>query len=254
MSIRTSHGKDLYRAGDSHLFMARHQEWATPGTDPLVVFSTGYTGSATLTNTYANYGHHKFMRTLVQFGLAVMSIDAGGIDTFGNDTAIAAVGNAVSWIRTAGSEPYRRLARSGPVVLVGTSMGFMDLLAWARVNQVDVAAAIGLFGAVDLTAGYNRADVTMKADIDAAYGGTYVPATHEATHSPMAYAASLGFPILYFHSPTDTLVPSAEAAAFVDAVPNGIFVGDVGMDGHSTETIAAAADRAELVAFIEANL
>lgn len=237
MSLRTSAGTDAYRAGEKYMICT---DYAMPDA-PACIFSTGYLGGPHRVMA-SDIFDHPAAYTLTKTH-SVLSVDAGGTSSFANDTAIAAVGQAAAWNAAQG--------RPGPFLLAGVSMGFMDLMAWARTNQSQVVGAIGFFPGVDLTAAWTADRQGVKAPIDAAYGGAYVPATHAPTHSPVAYAASLNFPILVFSAADDVMVLPSEVQAFDAAAPNCTFVNLGNSGGHAQPSTIAACARPELAAFID---
>lgn len=187
MSIRSTMGIDQYRSGDAHIYISHHLQRLGITRTP-VIYSPGYSTNARLMLQYTA-GSRQLIRTLGGM-LPTLGIDAGGTDTFGNDVAISAIGQAVSWFgSTYGAQP--------PFLLVGTSMGFADILAWGRANQSQVIGAIGVVGLTDLTAASeSTTDMgngqTAGQLVDAAYGGNYNPTTHGPTHDPTMYASTLG--------------------------------------------------------------
>ena len=249
MNIRSSAALGLYRANEQSQFIADLSEWAQPGSHPLAILSTGYTAQAFSVMHYDSFGQREVVTKLIEKGLAVLSIDSGGTATFGNDTAIAANEEAVNWILADGSDTEYRAARDPSLLLVGVSMGFMDLMAWARTHQDKVAAAIGFVPAVNLSG-----LPALSGQIDAAYGGDYDPNTHGPTHDPMMYADELEFPIIILGSSDDTTTTSSDHAAFAAAAPNCQYVNLGATGGHAASTVIAATARTELAEFIAANV
>lgn len=150
--------------GEDALFIGR--DWDTHDDLP-VVLSVGY--ATTSTSVLSGLTRDQTLRT-VEHG-AVLSIHAGGTGTFGNDTAVASIDAAVEAYKTAFGP------RQLPVLLIGLSMGFCDLLAWARTRPGDVIGAMGVVPLADLTEQWtaNRdlgGGVLGRDQIDLAYGGT----------------------------------------------------------------------------------
>lgn len=228
MSLRTA----MSKIGAEACVFASTPEMSY-GAGMPTLFSVGYGG----TSTSALTGETGAMLRGVAAELPTLSIEAGGLNTFGNDAAIAAIEAAAQAFRT------KHGPRTPPFFLIGLSMGFADLLAWARQHPTEVAGAIGVVGLTDLTEqqSANRdlgGGVMGAAAINAAYGGAYVPATHAPTHSPIAYAASLPFEIDYFYGTADALIPTSSALAF-SALPN-VTGHDIGPVAHGTPAIAAS--------------
>ncbi len=240
-----------YNAAEKYVFAAPIQEWANPGSCLPALFSVGYSGDAIRVVGYSSQG------TRIQFmhlakTCAVISIDAGGTSTFANDTAIAAVESAVNWYTSAFGAGTN--GRPLPILLVGTSMGFGDLMAWARTRPGDVIGAIGTLPLVDLTAVYNRnpdlgGGTMAQTAINAAYGGTYVAGTHGPTHNPVEFADELTFPIKLFYSTDDPLVPTGDITAFQAAAADCTTY-SLGAHAHNVTALEAAAEHTAFNDFI----
>lgn len=247
MTLRSvSRTTNTYRAGDHQIFISTEQEWANPGTLPACLYSVGYTGRAiyTLNSTSGGGGH--CLRTLGRH-TAAFSIDAGGYATFGSDTAIEAIDQAVAWMASKG--------RPGPFLLVGSSMGFCDLMAWARTHQKQVLGAIGIVPAVNIDYLYEHnvpvSDTTGRVLLDAAYPPGYVPEVHGAFHSPHRYAGSIKFPVRVFYASDDPLIPPQQVVDYANSLPNGQAI-NLGPVGHTDDAQGAAADHPTMRNFLAA--
>lgn len=241
MTIRVKMGTDWYRAGEKAMLIARLWEHLTPGILPAAIYSTGYTGRSDFMNRSTVMD--RAISQLLPKTHSVLSIDAGGNATFGNDVAIEAIGQAVAWSEAQG--------RTGPFLFVGTSMGFMDLCAYLRTNQNNVAGLIGFTPGANLSGAVAENRQGLAAAAHAAYGGLYDPAVHGPTHNPIDFADELDFPIMTLCSSNDTLTTLADCAAFNAAAPNsiGIDLGPVG--DHNQAAVTAACQRPELLDFIQ---
>lgn len=241
MTLRSSAGTDIYRAGERYLLIRELEEELHPRTFPPCIYSTGYTGRPEY------IGRLDIMdfstSELLPKTHSVLSIDSGGTATFGNDTAIAAIDAAIAWSEAQG--------RTGPFLLAGTSMGCMDLLAWARTHQNKVKGFLGFCPGINLTWGWQNNVVNTKSAVDAAYGGLYVPATHGPTHDPTMYAAELDFPMLLLAASDDTTTLISHEQAFAAAVGPNCQLVDLGASGgHARSTVSAGCHRPEVAAFI----
>lgn len=161
---------------------------------------------------------------------AVIACDLG-YQAFGNDTHVARIGEAITYLEATWKTTSR-------VVLVGGSMGALGALGYARLYPQKVRAVAGIIPGLDL------ADLMLRgaaADINAAYGGAYNDATDGPTHSPVQYAASLdpNLPIRLWTASNDTIAVPATATAFVAARPQTGRV-DVGALGHSEAAVTAS--------------
>lgn len=243
MTVRTRVSEDAYRVGERFLFSARIEDWLTPGVLPVCIYSTGNTGSpwaVVHSTTFDGAMAAKMTKTH-----SFLSIEAGGTSTFGNDTAIQAIDQAVAWSEAQG--------RVGPFLLVGCSMGFMDLMAWARTHQAKVAGVIGITPATNLSEARASNRTGHQAAIDAAYGGLYDPVVHGPTHDPMQYAAQLNFPIQLFAAADDAVTLLTDVQNFAALAPNASVVNLGNSGGHAKASVDAATKRPEFDLFIAAN-
>lgn len=243
--LRTSSGSSAYTSGDTHIFVATHDQYVNPTKRP-VIYCPGYNANAIRLLDYATEGSNDLLR---QVGMCAptLAIDAGGLSTWGNDTAIAAIDDAVTWFEA-------EKGVEGPYILVATSMGFLDLMAWARQNLSNVLCAVAGQGAPNLgiavTNPIDMGDGTTSATrVNAAYGGTYSAVTHGPTHDPMLYGDELTFPILYFSASDDTFVPPSLATDFAAVAPD-VNIIDIGAYGHGGTAHAEIADHILLRTFL----
>lgn len=224
-SFRTSYG---LVAGEPAMFAGTVEGWAGEVQPTLVCGGFGTTALSMLGGQSWQF-HRK-----VALASPALSIEAGGYNTMGNDVAIASIEATAQAFRTQFGP------RQPPFTLIGLSMGFCDLMAWARTHQDQVAGVIGCVGLSDLTEQWtaNRdlgSGYMGQAEINTAYGGLYVPATHGPTHSPIEYAGDCDFPITYFYSTNDPLIPPSSALAFGE-LPNVELV-NLGAVGHGNLAI-----------------
>lgn len=165
---------------------------------------------------------------LAEHGYGVYSINAGGTDTWGNDAAITAVGNAISWLR--GANGFANAAEK--VLLMGHSMGGLVALNYAHNHPGDVAAIIG--GAIATDLDYWHNDPTYGAGVDTAYGGNY--AVNSVDHDPVHdYVAGFPIPTRLYGAVDDPLIPNAQLHTFYDQLPAGSKAGmfDLPSGGHT---------------------
>lgn len=128
-------------------------------------------------------------------------------DQFGNATATAVIDDAIAVLATIG-------CKAGKAFLFGESMGAGEAFSYALQHPTKVTSITGIVPMSNLLTIWqnNRAGVT--ASINAAAGGTYVPATHGPTMDPNVFGASLaGIPIDLWYSSNDTIVLPAEVQA-----------------------------------------
>lgn len=199
-----------------------------------VIFCHG--SGDTATTVYTKPDFNNLCRATAQ-RWRTLAADFGG-QTFGNDTAIARIHEAVAWLG------------SDPVVLVAASMGVANALAYTLAYPETVACVAGIIPLLDMASiiplGYGD-------DLDAAYPPAYDDATDGPTHSPIQFATQLpaDLPIALWTASNDPLALPATAAAFVTARPQTTRT-SVGALGHSGASVTAA--RAGVVEFINANI
>ena len=138
-----------------------------------------------------------------------------GYETWGNDTAIARIHSAITYMRA-------NWGVSGPVVLICASMGAANAFAYTLAHPENVKAVAAVVPLVDLADIYQRG---AAAQLNAAYGGSYNDAVDGPTHSPIQFAAELpaDLPVHLWSVPNDPLTPAETAQAFVTARPQTQF-------------------------------
>lgn len=137
---------------------------------------------------------NKYLRSLPQAGYAVLAIDAGGPATFGNDTEVNAVLDAINWaINVYG-------CKGGKVGFLCWSMGGLSAFEIMKRHPELVTGAYLFAPATDvkylhdasysapysIPAGAQSGNYT--AEIDTAYGGNF--AANVVGHDPMVDAAA----------------------------------------------------------------
>lgn len=222
-----------YAAGEAHL-LTTSERARRDGSEWAVIAIHGHGGDATQFETLTAYqGAH--VDALANAGLLVYSIDAGGIHTWSNDTAMSAISSAYSWI----TDPAKGGAKAGKVGIMGWSMGGGNSLNWIKRNAAKVARAWLWVPESDLdffhgTPGYTPSYATggialggYAAEIDAAYGGNYAAnAPGHKIRDEYASWNGLGVPITIAHAVDDGTIPIAQNRdAFVPGVndPNVTF-------------------------------
>lgn len=164
----------------------------------------------------------------------VVSADYGG-ETFANDVAITRIGEAIALLRA-------NYGQSGPVILVGASMGAGNALAYAYHHPENVKAVAGIIPMTDIADVMTRMSL-IATRVNAAYGGTYNDVTDGPNHSAIHFATGLpaNLPIHLWSAPQDVLVPPSVTAAFVAVRPQtGLTTLPPG--GHTDASIGNAAD------------
>lgn len=202
---------------------------AWTGRRPPLIYchGSGETAQTASAASAAKAGQWAILTALAQHYF-VIAADLG-LQAWGNDAHVARIDEARLYLESLGA--------SGPVTLVGGSMGNLGAMGYLRQYPTRVRKLAGVIPCVDLAAVYPLA----SADIDAAYGGAYNDAVHGPTHSPVQYAATLAptTPIHLFTSSNDPVCYPSTADAFVAARPATERT-DLGALGHG-ETAAGAA-------------
>lgn len=220
LAIRTSAGVSRYGpAGEGDAVFTTVRQ----GRPPLI-WCHGNFGTAE-----ADYSTYRWELQQLAQRYTVCVADLG-YNTFGNPTGITRVEQAVAYLAAT-------WGATGPVTLVGASMGAAVELNYARVHPENVAAVACIIPAVDL----NVPDAhPAAASIDAAYPPAYDPGNPTMTaHSPVLFASSLpaDMPIHLWTSSNDTTVLPATADAFVAARPTTGRT-DIGAHGHGGIDVA----------------
>jgi pimeloyl-ACP methyl ester carboxylesterase len=167
-------------------------------------------------------------------GWALISPLLASTTNWGNDAAIARVGDAIAYLRS------HLGIDSGPVALVATSMGALAALNYARQNPGAVSRIALLLPVVDLAYEHDNNVAGLAAEIEAAYGGAAGYAAAVASHDPMQNAAAhAGKSIKVWLASDDTTAVTARQRAFVDATGAASY--DLGTVGHSGASINGAA-------------
>ena len=154
-----------------------------------------------------------------------------GLQTWGNDTAIARIGDAYTSL-------HSTWGVTGPVVLVAGSMGFSGACAYALAHPDNVLAIAGIIPLTDIT------DIMTRgpgAEINAAYGGVYDDAVNGPTHNPVRMALPTYMPIHIWTAPADPITPPATADEFVEGHPQTERTILSAGQAHTVQSVAEAA-------------
>jgi alpha-beta hydrolase superfamily lysophospholipase len=177
-----------------------------------------------------------------------LSCTFAGQQSWGNDTSIATVTDAVNYLQSTFG------AASGKVLLVGQSMGHAVLANWARANRALVGGLVGIVPVSDLNDMVTNNRGGTAANINAAYGGTYSDTTHGPTHNPTKYAAAdlASLPWLGFYASDDTTVVPSTVTGLRSLIGTSATAVNIGTGGH-TDTVVANLNVSQLLAFLAAN-
>lgn len=151
-------------------------------------------------------------------------------DTFGNDTAMTAVTNAMNYLTA------QTAVNPSKVHLFGESMGVAVALRWAYLNPTKVASIVGILPAVNLVSLYNSNAGGLRAPIGTAWGVTY-PTALPSGADLMAQAPSLsGIPIRFYIAGSDAIISASDVNAHA-ALSGAEVIGPVGSSGHSEASV-----------------
>lgn len=223
------------------------QEWnpvaqATNKLGVVVVHGRGALFEQFVTPPYAE----RIVYALADAGYPVMVIDAGGTDTWGNDAAQTALGNAIARMQGAAVG-----AGLSGVHLLGFSMGGLLILNYARSHASSIRSLVAICPVVDLAYEHDNNVNGYAAGIETAYTNLAGYTAAVATHDPMQNASThaSGPPIMMPRSSNDTSAPTARQDAFATAVGSNLTKVDLGAVGHTPATV----DPVQALAFVEAH-
>lgn len=236
--IRTSVGKDRYAAGEEDIVLGTMRSWNLAQPEG-VLFCHG--AGDTALQAFAKVLQRETMTALARH--ATVLVADLGFASFGNATAITRVGQAITYLRSTWGQ-------SGPVVMVGISMGAITALAYTLAHPTEVKACALVIPGLDIADLHTHNVLGVPALIDAAYPPAYSDATDGPTHSPIHFAGSLpaNLPIHLWTSSDDNLAVPSTADAFVAARPQTART-DLGALGHTDTAISAA--RPAVTDFVE---
>jgi alpha-beta hydrolase superfamily lysophospholipase len=154
-------------------------------------------------------GAYRLMDRIADLGAPVLSADFSGPKQWGNDASRTKVDEHIAY--ATGGEFNAKVDK---VALLGTSMGALHLLGWARANPSKVAAIALLYPAVDLQWVHDNG---AAADTEAAFGGSLASFnTAVASHDPMVNPQDFQqFPIRVWYSDSDSVVSTARQRAWI---------------------------------------
>jgi pimeloyl-ACP methyl ester carboxylesterase len=206
--------------------------WRRNATRRPLVFCHGAGGDA-----FSIFGFGLETIRAAQDGAAVASTDLGGTYTWGNPTSVAAIGSARTFIHSA------LVTATDKCVLVGSSMGALAALNYARANPALVAGIALLLPSLDLRDLHDNNRGGFAAGIEAAYGGTAGTFDAQATASnPAEHLAAidaLDVPIHVWASTDDPIALWSIVQTF--AAATGATVHSVGAAGHDFGSLDRAA-------------
>lgn len=213
-------GEDIITLGTTSSWNGRYKRG--------IIFAHGSGGTAWQTLTDA--AHRYSIYELAQFGM-VQTAD-WAFQSWGNMAAVNSI--------DAGVQRLRSFGVTGPVALVGISMGGANILNYARRHPENVACVAGVLALTDVGKVYDDNPGQVQTEIDAAYSG--FDALDRAEHSPLYFAHELDMPIKLWTAPDDTVVVPSQHSDFVSARPETEQEILPAGGGHSAYNVYVAAD------------
>ncbi len=205
----TGYGVGAVSPGEGYLII-RPSGWVPPASRVGVLYCHGAGGSALEPMVWTSI--RAITNELAAQNFTVLACDLGGVGTWGNDTALARITAAQTYLQgTLGCRP-------GKIGLLGLSMGGGASLAWAAANPSSTAFVLAAIPVCNLTDLWNKH--TDGGGIDAAYAGGYTEAVYGATHNATTMALAGKYatvPISTLYASTDAITAPAVHEAFVAA-------------------------------------
>lgn len=201
MTYTSSRGIGEYHTAEGHLLMLP-KLWRGDGTRAGAIYLHGATKDETQMVDGSADSVRPVVAGLAAAGHPVLGVYAGG-DLWGNATALARITEAIAFLQAADIG-----AKTGPVVLIGASMGGVAAQNYAKGHHSSVICMVGLIPVSDLNDIRSNNRGGLAGSIDAAYPATYVEATHGATSNPHTYAATglAGVHYRAYYSTSDPIV------------------------------------------------
>lgn len=197
----------------------------------IYLHAAGATNANFLQNNYAEIAIHQHLAR--ELATPVVTGLLGG-DTFANDTAMARIDAALSYINSAVGTNYTKFH------LFGTSMGASLALRYASLNPTKVVSLTGVIPLTNLISTYEGDLGGLRASIGTAWGVTY-PTPLPAGADLVAQApviANAKIPCQFYYANNDTICLPADVLAMAALTKGKAY--DVGALGHSQGAVFAA--------------
>jgi S-formylglutathione hydrolase FrmB len=240
--MRSSQGINRTASGENDIYAAPIAAWA--GGVRGVIYCHGAGTLASNIPDYNSLGEMHVYNDLAE-RYPTLVVDAGGANNWGNATSVARIGDAVTHLQ--GASPGRN-AKSGTVLMIGASMGFLTAMNYAKANPTKVGCIVGLLPVLDLNDFVTNNRGGFASAINTAYGGAYIEATHGPTSNPYNYRASITTPMQIYTASDDPWCIPSIATAFDSAVASCTQY-DVGALSH-TQAAIDAANRTQILSFL----
>lgn len=176
---------------------------------------------------------------LADGGMLCFSGEFAGTQSWGNDRMLRTLDDTYNWLQG------QTGVKKGKVVLMGGSMGGLNVLNWAYRNPEKVACISMHIPVLNLDEIHRGNLGGLRPFIDSAYNGGYNSATMGAARDPMMLARAgefKNFPILMHYGTTDAICLPGSATQFAGIVGSNVIARPI-VGGHN-ETAELRIDRA----------
>jgi pimeloyl-ACP methyl ester carboxylesterase len=245
MTVATSEGLSRVQSGEGDAILTP-KNYKADGTVPGVIWLHGSGGSHLTAVDENAYPTERANARAIAERYPLLSIDAGGISTWGNDTAVARITTAKAYLQGAVG------AKAGQIILAGQSMGGQNALVWAAQNLASVAAVFLVFPVCNLSDIVTNNRQGAAAVINSAYSGGWSEATYGAVHNPATLSTSGALNGLraqmWMSDASDTIVLQATQLALAAAI--GATCETHQMVGGHAEATAGNVDQAAVLAWL----
>lgn len=246
MGVWSSYGRGRY-APDEHDVVLLPRDHRHDGTVLGVVYCHAAASDAlSASDPVGRPGEWTLVRAVAERHPVVLA-DLGGRSTFGNPTSLARIDDARRYLQGTWG------ARSGPVALIGVSMGAVGALNYAAANRAHVTAAVGVLPLSDLHEIYTRGGPVDYASMIAAAWGVPVGAALPGGADPTRNTADLvGLPYQAWYASNDHVVPAATVTNLTTLLGVRAEAIDMGALGHSQQAIGSP-DVPRILDFLRAH-
>jgi pimeloyl-ACP methyl ester carboxylesterase len=176
---------------------------------PGMINVHGYGGGA---EAYLDQAFGNIPGVVAQRGIVNYAGDFGGISTWGNNSAVSTIGEAVDYLAAS-------LGAVGPIHMLGGSMGALNVLNYAKRFPADVASLTLIIPLVALDAFHDENRGGYATTVEAAYGGLAGYNADIANRDPSQWTSEVpDVPTRIYYSTNDPLCLPAEVLAFATAI------------------------------------
>jgi len=208
-----TYGRDSVNTGEGYVLFAP-KNYQAPNTIPGHIHAHGAGNDST--EPLLAGGLNAFISGVAK-QRRVISTDMGGVQTWGNDTAIARMTAAKTFVGSQGGKISAKMSLSG------LSMGGASVLAWAAQNKSLIGCMVLMIPVLDITDIVSNNRSGSAATVNACYSGGWSEGTYGATHNPYTMAVAGAYsdlPIMIVNGSTDPISVPARVSAFAAAAGN----------------------------------